>query len=567
VIADVDLVAPPARLVPWLRASGLDPGDDLVVERLAGGSSNLTFRVRDGRHDWVLRRPPASGALPTAHDVLREFRIQRALAPTPVPVATMVGACDDERVIGAPFYLMEHVDGVVYSSSGQIAALDPVVAHDVGSALVDALAALHAVDPTAIGLDDLVRPEPFVDRQLRRWQQQWERSRAGALPTLDEVFARLVATRPVPPQARLVHGDFNLGNVMFAVSKPAEVAAILDWELTAAGDPLADLGALLAYWGSAGRLMSARRGGHLSDANAGLPTAAELVARYEQATGEEARDLPFYVALATAKLAVICAGSALRMADQSEGHRSEIADLVAALADVAASVLGVGAVGAPAPSELELRAAGAGLHDTIRRRRDVRGQFTGAPIDDTALRRVLAAAHAAPSVGLTQPWDFIVVRDRNTLQAFWEHVQAEREAFASTLEGERAERFAGIKIDGVLESGQAVVVTYDAARGEPGVLGRHAIADAGLYSVCLAIENLWLAATAEGWGVGWVSFYREEFLRGLLGIPPSIRPVAWLCVGPVTRLEPVPDLERDGWRSRRPLEDAVHYERWPTAPA
>jgi 5,6-dimethylbenzimidazole synthase len=253
--------------------------------------------------------------------------------------------------------------------------------------------------------------------------------------------------------------------------------------------------------------------------------------------------------MATAKLAVICAGSALRVADRSDAHRAEIWSLVGALADAAATELGVGS-------------AGAGLHDTIRRRRDVRGQFTGARVDDDALRRVLTAAHAAPSVGLSQPWDFIVVRDRGTLEAFWAHVQEERAVFAATLEGERAERFEGIKIDGVLEAGQAVIVTYDAERGEPGVLGRHAIADAGLYSVCLAIENLWLAATAEGWGVGWVSFYREEFLRELLGIPEAIRPVAWLCVGPVSRLEEIPDLERHAWRSRRPLEDAVHYERW-----
>ena len=273
------------------------------------------------------------------------------------------------------------------------------------------------------------------------------------------------------------------------------------------------------------------------------------MARYEAVTGGRASNLPFYVALATAKLAVICAGSTLRMADQTESHRSDIWSLVTGLAEVAAAELGIGS-------------GGAGLYETIRRRRDVRGQFTGEAVDDGALRRVLGAAHAAPSVGLTQPWDFVVVRDRSTLEAFWEHVQAERAVFAATLEGERAERFATIKIDGVLESGQAVVVTYDAARGQPDVLGRHAIADAGLYSVCLAIENLWLAATAEGWGVGWVSFYREAFLRDLLGIPAAIRPVGWLCIGPVTRLEAVPDLERQRWRTRRPLDEAVHYERW-----
>ena len=207
-------------------------------------------------------------------------------------------------------------------------------------------------------------------------------------------------------------------------------------------------------------------------------------------------------------------------------------------------------------------AALVGLYDAIHRRRDVRSQFTGAPAERSVLLRVLSAAHAAPSVGMSQPWDFVVVSDDRIRRRFWEHVQQERDAFASTLEGERAERFAGIKIDGVLESSLGVVVTYDAARGAPGVLGRHSIADAGLYSTCLAIENLWLACTAEDWGVGWVSFYREPFLAQLLGVPEGVRPVAWLCIGPVTHLETVPDLERHGWRSRKPLESVLHWETW-----
>lgn len=202
------------------------------------------------------------------------------------------------------------------------------------------------------------------------------------------------------------------------------------------------------------------------------------------------------------------------------------------------------------------------LYDAIHRRRDVRGQFTGAPVDAGALGRVLAAAHAAPSVGLTQPWDFILVADDATRRSFYDHVQTERDVFAASLPPERAETFSRLKIDGVLESSLSVVVTYDPARGSPAVLGRHAIADAGLYSVCLAIQNLWLAATAEGFGVGWVSFYREEFVRHLLGIPEAIRPVAWLCVGPVSHLEETPDLERQGWRRRRPLTEALHQERW-----
>ncbi|GAA0944841.1 5,6-dimethylbenzimidazole synthase [Nonomuraea longicatena] len=202
------------------------------------------------------------------------------------------------------------------------------------------------------------------------------------------------------------------------------------------------------------------------------------------------------------------------------------------------------------------------FYDLVHRRRDVRGQFTGEPLDDDVLQRVLDAAHAAPSVGLSQPWDFVLVRDHTTRKSFHQHVQDERDVYAATLSGDAADRFARIKIDGVLESTLSIVVTYDPARGGPGVLGRHAIADAGLYSVCLAIQNLWLAATAERLGVGWVSFYREDFVSGLLGIPAGVRPVAWLCVGPVTHLETVPDLERHGWRRRRPLTEAVHHDRW-----
>jgi 5,6-dimethylbenzimidazole synthase len=205
------------------------------------------------------------------------------------------------------------------------------------------------------------------------------------------------------------------------------------------------------------------------------------------------------------------------------------------------------------------------LYDAIHRRRDVRGQFTGAPIPGDALERVLAAAHAAPSVGLTQPWDFILIEDPELRATFHRHVEEERATFAAGLTGDEASRFARIKIDGVLESSLSIAVTYDPDRGSPAVLGRHAIADAGLYSVCLAIENLWLAATAEDLGVGWVSFYREPFVRDLLHLPARIRPVAWLCLGPVSHLNEVPDLERHGWRRRRPWSEAVHVDRWPAA--
>ncbi|MDY6996905.1 MAG: 5,6-dimethylbenzimidazole synthase [Actinomycetota bacterium] len=203
-----------------------------------------------------------------------------------------------------------------------------------------------------------------------------------------------------------------------------------------------------------------------------------------------------------------------------------------------------------------------GLYDVIHRRRDTRREFTGEPVAEDALERVLLAAHAAPSVGMSQPWDFVLVRSAQTLQSFRDHVAAERDVFAAGLSGDRAEVFSRIKIEGICESGLGIVVGYDPTRGGPAVLGRHAIPDAGLYSVVCAIQNLWLAATAEGLGVGWVSFYREDFLRSLVGLPEHVRPVAWLCVGAVADLPDTPDLERFGWRARASLDGVLHQERY-----
>jgi len=202
------------------------------------------------------------------------------------------------------------------------------------------------------------------------------------------------------------------------------------------------------------------------------------------------------------------------------------------------------------------------LYALIERRRDVRAEFSDEPLAPDVLERILAAAHAAPSVGNSQPWDFVLVEDVETRTAFQQHVADERAVFAASLPPERRETFERIKVEGVLESALGIVVTYDRDRGGPQVLGRHAIDDAGLFSACLAIQNLWLAATAEGIGVGWVSFYRKEFLADLLGIPAPVDPIAWLCVGPVTALQEVPDLERHGWRHRRPLEQAIHHGGW-----
>jgi 5,6-dimethylbenzimidazole synthase len=202
------------------------------------------------------------------------------------------------------------------------------------------------------------------------------------------------------------------------------------------------------------------------------------------------------------------------------------------------------------------------FYDVVRSRRDVRAEFTGAPLAEQVLERVLAAAHAAPSVGMTQPWDFILVRDLETLHRFASHVAEKRVEFGASLPADRAATFAPIKVEGIVESGLGVVVTHDQSRGGEHVLGRASIADTGVFSTVLAVQNLWLAATAEGLGVGWVSFYDEPALSELVGLPAHVRPIAWLCVGHVAGLQQVPDLERFGWRSRRPLADALHAERW-----
>ncbi|WP_028478767.1 5,6-dimethylbenzimidazole synthase [Nocardia sp. CNY236] len=200
------------------------------------------------------------------------------------------------------------------------------------------------------------------------------------------------------------------------------------------------------------------------------------------------------------------------------------------------------------------------VYEAIRRRRDVRAEFTGEIVDDSTLWRILDAAHRAPSVGNSQPWDFVIVREPATLRRFAEHVARQRIAFRDALPPERTATFGPIKIEGIRESGTGIVVCYDDSRGGPQVLGRATMPETGIYSAVLAIQNLWLAATTEGIGVGWVSFYDPEFLAELVDLPEGIRTVAWLCVGPVHEFQRVPDLERFGWRAGRPLTDAIHHE-------
>jgi aminoglycoside phosphotransferase (APT) family kinase protein len=303
-----------AAHVPTARDTSAGAGSRLVVEQLSGGASNLTFRVRDGRNDWVLRRPPLSHVLATANDMRREHTVQRALAPTDVPTAGVVAFCDDESVIGAPFYVMEHVDGVVYASASDVGHLDEVASRAATDELMDVLARLHAVDPDAVGLTDFGRPDGFLERQIGRWTKQWEAAKTRELPLIDEVAARLTATVPATSSASIVHGDYSFNNTMWCRDEPARMLAVLDWEMSTLGDPLTDVGMVAVYWTEVGALMWANRPDPQPHrANAGFPNVDVLLDRYATASGRDLGTIDFYRALAIFKLAVICEGNYRRM--------------------------------------------------------------------------------------------------------------------------------------------------------------------------------------------------------------------------------------------------------------
>jgi aminoglycoside phosphotransferase (APT) family kinase protein len=286
-------------------------GSPLAVDRIRGGHSNETFFVTRGSHEWVLRRPPRGPLLPTAHDVSREYRVLSALTGTPVPVPRPILLCADVSVIGAPFYLMERIHGTVIR-----ATLPPAFADDestrlaIGYELIDRLADLHAVDWQASGLEDFGKPQGYLERQIRRWTGQLDASRNRPLPDLDAVTEWLAANRPESGAATIVHGDYRLDNAMYASEPPARVLAIFDWEMATLGDPLADLGYLLSFWQEPGD-----PGAELGDASwrltaqPGFATRQQLVARYAERTGRQMTHVPFYVALAIWKLAILLEGS------------------------------------------------------------------------------------------------------------------------------------------------------------------------------------------------------------------------------------------------------------------
>jgi aminoglycoside phosphotransferase (APT) family kinase protein len=283
----------------------------LMVEHVRGGHSNETFFVTRGSQEWVLRRPPRGPLLPTAHDVAREYRVLTALANTPVPVPRVVVLCADTNIIGAPFYLMERVHGVVIRAQLPSAfASDEASRADLGYELIDRLADLHAVDWQAAGLHDFGKPQGYLERQVRRWTGQLDASRNRPLPDLDAVTEWLTAHLPESGPATIVHGDYRIDNAMYGPEPPARILAIFDWEMATLGDPLADLGYLLSFWQEPGDARPELDDGSWGiTALPGFPTRAQLVARYADRTGRQLEHVAFYVALAIWKLAILLEGS------------------------------------------------------------------------------------------------------------------------------------------------------------------------------------------------------------------------------------------------------------------
>lgn len=277
----------------------------LTVEKHVAGFSNETFYVSRGAGQWVMRRPPRGPLLPTAHDVLREYRFISALhgkARVPRPIV----ACEDPDVIGAPFYLMERKHGVVIRTGMPPAYDTPAGRRKVGEEMVDALVELHAVDWQAAGLTG--KPEGYLPRQVKRWSSQWEhtRPRTRDLPGLDEVTRWLQAHLPEDGGVTVVHGDYKVDNVMFDAAQP-HLIAIFDWEMATIGDPLADLGWLLSYWHDPAQPQAADEQPRLT-ALEGFPSIPEMTSRYEQKSGRSMRNFAFYHVLAVYKLAIILEG-------------------------------------------------------------------------------------------------------------------------------------------------------------------------------------------------------------------------------------------------------------------
>jgi aminoglycoside phosphotransferase (APT) family kinase protein len=298
------LVLEPLR--EFLDRAGLGSGPIEEPEPIGDGHSNVTYLLRRGEERLVLRRPPRGPLPPSAHDVLREARLLEVLGPLGFPVPAVLATCEDPGVIGAPFYVMPFVEGHVLTHE-----LPPEYAaapHQIGDELVDCLVDLHAIDFEAVGLAGLGRAEGYLKRQLKRFQGLLEVNATRPLPELERVAAWLADNLPASPAATVVHGDYRLGNVMFAPREP-HLVAVLDWEMATIGDPLADVGYMTAMWAEA-----ADPPNPVADLSAvtrgeGFPSREALARRYAEETGLALDALPWYQVLATWKAAIFLEGS------------------------------------------------------------------------------------------------------------------------------------------------------------------------------------------------------------------------------------------------------------------
>ncbi|MBA2449043.1 MAG: phosphotransferase family protein [Chloroflexi bacterium] len=312
--ADRSLGAQRSALARYLAERGVVRSADELegVQRVGLGQSNLTFvlALAEGR-DVVLRRPPPGPLAPSAHDVLREYRVMRGLHGGPVPVPRPLLACEDLTVIGAPFFVMERVagDALRQDLPPDFTEGSAEARRGFGEEAIDALAALHTLDPGVVGLGDLGRPSGYLSRQLRRWREQLDFARTRSADDLDWVAAWLEETLPAEnEEGRLVHGDYKLDNLLFAPSPPARLLAVVDWELATLGDPLADLGWLLAFWREAADPLPELRIIPRLTELPGFSTRAELTARYAERVGHRLPDLAFYIVFALWKMAVLLEG-------------------------------------------------------------------------------------------------------------------------------------------------------------------------------------------------------------------------------------------------------------------
>lgn len=307
-----------ARVGAWLDANVEGATGPYGYELIAGGRSNLTYRVTDANGmRMVLRRPPLGHVLATAHDMAREHRIISAVGSTGVPVPRCLGLCTDEEVNGAPFYVMAFVDGVVLDSPDKGELLPQHLRTAASEHLVDVLADLHAVDVDAVGLGDLAKREGYVERQVKRWSTQWENSKTRELPAIEEVSRLLSRDIPVQQGVSIAHGDYRFGNVLTDVNQ-GRVAAVLDWELCTLGDPLADLGYIGIYWTDPGQPIN-----RANDPSglAGFPAYDDLVERYARRTGRDVSNIGYYKAFSSFRLAVISEGVYARYLKGAMGNQ------------------------------------------------------------------------------------------------------------------------------------------------------------------------------------------------------------------------------------------------------